>query len=568
MTHRVLPPSAIIVLAAFFTVGSLGAQPPIPGPPNDCAHPYWSSTLRCKDLALTDPSAPPQPNAGERPDGVSDLKQYTRVFIGNPTLRCVDGTRPVLYVAPAVCTNPGGCPQPGGSMSPPGAPIASNDWLISFTGGGACHARDLDGNGVFEDGHACTDLYPGEAKEMSSAFDTPMKNLGGNAFDSGGILSRNPAVNPVFAAYNSVRVEKCSYDRYIGRAEHANVEGSLPGGTFRYTLFNHGQRIAEAALQELMNGLLYLTWGDGNGDGVVDDVSARLPSLRDARQVVFVAHSGAAHGLRHNIDRLAGLVRGGRDVDVRAVFDANFLPSIEGEAAFAVGLNGDAYTDQWTGSSSASGAAFLYDGETFHRDALVATQLNAWNTSLDESCLAAHSAATRWKCRDRQHVLFHHVSIPMFIREDFLDPNAEHIDGGLGHSIPWALLAGCTYPDVEILPQCNARFPASTEHYDRLIGLAGTLLTGIGTRSEIATGADTSVSAGQVPSVHLWMPACKSHEGAYDNDAFNNTSIEENGVEVSMRGALEAFVKNPSFGHIAWRIHGMVGGKTMTSDCP
>ena len=62
---------------------------------------------------------------------------------------------------------------------------------------------------------------------------------------------------------------------------------------------------------------------------------------------------------------------------MRAVFDANFLPSIEGEAVYADGLNGDAYTDQWSGNSSGDGQSFSYDGETFHRDALVTTQINS-----------------------------------------------------------------------------------------------------------------------------------------------------------------------------------------------
>ena len=556
----------VVALTALLMTGSLAAQP---GPPNDCAPPYWSSTLRCKALGVTGLSDPPQPNATDRPASVADLKEYTRVFLPNRTLRCLDGTRPLLYVAPGVCTTPGGCAQPGGRTAPYGAPMISDNWLISFTGGGSCHARDLDGNGVFEDGRFCTDVYLGEGPEMSSAFDRPMENLQGTALGSSGLMSRNPIANPVFAPYNSVRVEKCSYDRYNGRAEHPNVEGELLGSVFRYTLFNHGQRIAEAAVLELMNGLSYTTWADTNGDLKVDDVPVRLPRLSDARQVLFIGHSGGAHGARHNMDRLAEMVRTFRPVDVRAVVDANFLPSIEGEAAHN-GLGGDAYTNQWSGLSSASvGGLFSYVGQTFHRDALIASQLTAWRTALDDSCLNTHSTATRWKCRDRQHVLFNHVSTPMFIREDFLDTNPEHTGGLAGHPIPWALLPPpCTYAVAGVAPLCTARFAALTEHRDRLTSLASTLLGAIGTRSEIARGFDTSLPGGHVPSVYLWMPRCGSHEGAYVNDSFYNTYIEENGVAVSMHGALVNFVNTPRLDRAEWRIDGTVRGRTMTSSCP
>jgi hypothetical protein len=314
-----------------------------------------------------------------------------------------------------------------------------------------------------------------------------------------------------------------------------------------------------------MTGLSYTTWADTNGDGEVEDVRARLPRLGNARQVVFIGHSGGAHGLRHNIDRLAGMVRSFRPVDVRALFDANFLPSIEGEAAHN-GLGGDAYTNQWSGLSAASiGGPFAYDGQTFHRDDVVALQLTAWRTWLDESCLNTHSAATRWKCRDRQHVLFNHVSTPMFIREDFVDPNPEHTDSGLGHPIPWALLPGCAYPVGGL---CQARFDVLTEHRDRLTSLATVLLRDIRTRSEIAQFLDTSLAPGHAASVFLWMPRCASHEGAYQHQPFYGTGIDWNGSPVSMHDALVNFLNAPRLDGVDWRIHGTVGGRTMTSVCP
>jgi hypothetical protein len=489
------------------------------------------------------------------------------VFLKDRNLRCVDGTRPVLYVAPARCTQPGGCLQPGGAVAPFGAEIESDNWIVSFTGGGACHARDTNGDGVYDDGTNCTSVYPSERSEMGTATEPPMKNLGPPA-GSSGILSRDPVLNPVFASYHSVRVEKCSYDRYNGRAEHPNVAGSLDGQPFTYTLYSHGQLIAESAIDELLNGLSYTTWDDSNQDGIVDERKARLPRLASARQVLLVGHSGAAHGLRHNADRLAARIqRGAAHPDVRVVFDANFLPSIEGEAAFAPGLNGNPYTGQWVGASSASGQPFTYDGQAFHRSGFVAEQLDSWQTALDESCLAAHPPSTQWQCRDRQHVLFNHLSTPMFVREDQADPNTEHLDGGAGHPITWALLAGCSYQPGPPAPGCDARFAPLIEHRPRLLDLARWLLGGIGTRSEIARGVDSSLGAGQSPSVYLWMPICFSHAGAFSNDAFFSTGIVEGPQTLSMRQALESLLAMPARNAIDWRIHGNVCGRPMSSDC-
>lgn len=557
------------ILAALLTAASLAAQ----GPSNDCTHNYWAPTLRCQALSLTGSTEPPQPNATDRPASVAELKEYTRVFLPNRNLRCLDGTRPLLYVAQAKCTDPAGCLQPNGKRAQYGDSIVSHDWIISFPGGGACSAQDVDGDGVYEDGTDCTGHYVGEAPEMSSGFDPPMTNLAGEGGTSGGILSRDPARNPVFAAWNSVRVEKCSFDRYNGRAQYAGVQGELFGNSFSYTVFHHGQLIAEAAVQNLISGLQYTSWADVNGDGIVDEVRVRLPSLANARKVLFIGHSGSAHGLRHNIDRLADMVRNVRpSVDVRALFDANFLPSIEGEAAHN-GSGGDAYTNQWTGvSATAAGGMFTYDGRTFYRYSFASRQLTAWRTLLDESCVSSHSPATRWKCRDRQHVLFNHIETPMFVREDFRDPNDEHTDGGQGHRITWALPPGCAYPDPEDpLSSCLLRFDPATEHRDRLTQLVKTLLGDIRSRSEIAQLADMSLGvAGHAASVYMWMPSCASHEGAYRHESFYGTSILDSttGSSVSMHDALVSFLASPRLDAAEWRIDGTVGGRTMTSLCP
>lgn len=557
----------------------IGLASDAPAATNSCTSGFWSTTLRCRALDVAGLTDPPQPNESSAPPGAAAVKEYTRVFLPTTRVRCVDGTRPVLYVDAAVCATPGGCAQPGGGTAPYGADMVSDKWLISVTGGGACNASDSDGDGTLDDGTRCTDLYPGEASEMSSALDAPMKNLTSAPGGSSGIMSPDPAENPVFAAYNRVRVEKCSYDRYLGRATHKNVAGDLLGTPITYTLYNHGQRIMESALKTLKRGLAYTTWAPGPG-GTVIPVAAQLPPLADATHVVFVGHSGGAHGLYHNIDRLADAVRraAGDDADVRAVFDANFVPAIENEAAFATDvpggapLGGDIYTHQWIGASlDSAGGAFTYDGAGFHDASWFGQQQISWKTRLDASCLRAHPADEHWMCRDRYHVLLNHVATPLFFREDFTDPNSEHTDGGDGHPIPWALPGTCAYPDLLALPGCGApRFTAATQHRARLEEQATRFLSDFDTRSELATQSDASVPAGVLPTLYGWMPSCGSHTGAYGDASYHDTAIRDEGTleVVDMRQWLEAFVAAPATGQVAWKIDGAVLGTTMTSLCP
>lgn len=546
-------------------------------PPNDCTSGFWSKTLRCQALAVWNLGDPPQPNDADAPADAAEIKEYTRVFLSKTSVRCVDGTRPLVYVDPAVCTTAGGCPQPGGGMVAYGADMLSDKWLISMTGGGSCNAFDADGDGKYEDGTRCTDLYPAEANEMSSAFDKPMKNLTSEPGGSSGIMSPDPAQNPVFATYNRVRVEKCSYDRYLGRSKHSNASGSLLGNPITYTLYNHGQRIMDVVLKDLRKGLAYTTWTPGTG-GTATAVSATLPQLTQATHVVFIGHSGGAHGLYHNVDRLAAKVgKFTKGVaDVRAIFDANFVSALENEAAFgtvSVGgapLGGDIYSNQWTGASlDSAGAAFTFDGQGFHEDSWFGQQQLSWKMRLDKSCVAAHAAADRWKCRDRFHVLFNHIATPLFFREDFTDPNSEHTDGGDGHPVSWGVPTGCTYPDLLELPGCDApRLAAATQHRARLEEQVTTFLSDFDTDSELATQADTSLPAGTLPTVYAWMPSCGTHEGAYGNAGYHDTEIDDGVTSIDMRAWIEAFVAAPATNQVAWKIEGNVLATSMTSSCP
>jgi hypothetical protein len=323
-----------------------------------------------------------------------------------------------------------------------------------MTGGGACIPEEGATVGVIDDATDCTNRYDGEAAEMGTAGEPPMKNLGSEPGGSNGIHSADPVINPEFAGYNRVRIEKCGFDRYNGRAEFPAVNGTLAGVPLTYDAYQLGWGMMVATLKELLSGLNYTTWtwSGGAPTDIVEDTTATLPPLSDAETILFVGHSGAAHGLMHNIDALVEKLAGlgvNPAVDVRALFDANFTGSPENEAAFAddlstgAPLNGHVFSNHTMGESIAGGAVggspYIYDMAAYYSDpnTTLVKQYDNWQAVFDTSCLSVHSGPDAYLCRDRKHVLLNHVSTPFFIREDFTDPNKEHTLGGLGHPVQW-----------------------------------------------------------------------------------------------------------------------------------
>lgn len=532
---------------------------------NDCADPGWADTLRCQSLAAGGFAAQPQPNWNDAPTSVSELKEYTRVFLDpDDEVRCYDGTIPVIYVDPA---------------DPP-----SDKWVISMTGGGSCVPVEGAVAGVIDDATGCTDAYMHESGEMGTSNEPPMKNLNGSAGSSGGIHDPHPMRNPIFSTYNRVRIEKCSYDRYNGRATFPAVEGEVAGVPVTYDAYQQGWPIMVAALGELLPGLSYTTWSaGGGGPNDITAAAVTLPPLTDAETILFVGHSGAAHGLMHNIDALAdGLAQGGVAADVRAVFDANFTGSGENEAAFAtepggggIPLGGHLFSGDYAGESIAggvvAGTTFTYDLQSHYTDPStgIVEQYDNWQAAFDTSCMDVHAPlGDEWICRDRHHVLMNHVSTPMFIREDFTDPNKEHTMSGTGHPVTWA--AWHTDPAL-----CGWHGSAPCpplldldEHRDRLEAQSQAVIDHYTQMSEMGR-ADTSLGTDR-PTVYLWMPDCTSHAGAFEDAPFFETEMSNSVSTYSMRTWLEGFMNVPRTNRKGWRIDGWDdgSGNTMSTACP
>jgi hypothetical protein len=538
-----------ILAATLLAVSTASAQVP-----NDCIDPYWASTLRCRN-AIDPANLVPQPPITP-PTTPGDLEDYTRVDLAaDPSVRCLDGTVPVIYVAKAV--------------GPP-----SRDWLITLTGGGSCHA-----GASLADGQDCLDAYgTSEAAEMSSAEEPAMKDLGL------GINTSNLSINPVFARFHRVRIEKCSYDRYNGRSTRHVTAAHPTLGIIDYDLFQHGQRIVETAIATLRPGLEYTSWRRIGSE--VQEYVESLPPLAGADRVVLLGHSGAAHGLMHTADRFREAIQaapfGG---DVRVVLDANFLHATENEAAFndpplpagtslydhvtsgtspAVAPLSSTYTPAWW-SDPASGYRIAY--ASWSEDA------DPFADVFDGSCVAAHPTES-WRCADRFHVLFNHLTTPVFVREDLSDPNLEHGADGLGHLVQWGEFgnyAHCasTWGTAPCPPLLD-----SASHRARTLEQRRAFAEEARVRSELVSSFATPgtgppsdpTGGGFVPTRYFFLPDCASHAGAYALTSYFQTMLASSTETTTMRKLLEDFVSTaPAIGATTTWAEGVDG---VTSACP
>ena len=503
---------------------------------NDCTDPYWADSLRCRTVP---PGVAPQPNENSVPLSAAQVHTFTRVFLdADDSIRCLDGTRPVIYVDKAVTGE-------------------SNNWIFTMVGGGSTATADTNADGVPDDAQRVADVYadPAEHGEMTTAYDPPMKELEG-------IHDPDPVRNPVFSGYNRVRIEKCGYDRYMGRAAYEAAGGFFIGETWPptglpidFNVYQQGYLMMLEAFDALAPGLTYTTW-TVDAQGLVVEADETLPALSLATKILLVGHSGGAHGLMHNIDNLAvDLTPIAPEADVRALFDANFLPSNENEVAFNAG--GDAYDHVWSGVTVGALNNITYDGALYWPTSFMKTSYDMVQAELDASCLATHPLLDDWRCTDRHHVLLNHIATPFFFREDFRDPNPEHLNFPIGHEIKWA---DCPILGATCFPLLNV-----AEYRARLTEQFETMLYQSQIDSELATGADPSVGAGNFPTWYAWMPQCQVHEGAYNTKQFFGTRITYGPFVHTMRSWLEGFM---SVGRLNLRGSRVDGWAGMTTTCP
>ncbi|MBX2798075.1 MAG: pectinacetylesterase family protein [Myxococcales bacterium] len=362
-------------------------------------------------------------------------------------LRCLDGTRPGLYVDAAVqgrcstgadvCIDDGDCADDGR--------CERNDWLFYVQGGPSCF-----------DGRSCyLDFVSGPNRDMSTS---PAPGLPGPSAtvertSDDGVLGRH--IDNPFRSYNRVRLHKCTYDRYGG---DRTVAQTNPATGDEVTLYFHGRRQWEAAFRTFARASGPVALPDGR---VLDD-------LARAEHLALVGFSGGARGLAHMADDLVERVLTddvsglGLTADIGVVLDGGFQPMLESEVFFApTGLPPltwpPAFTcdegcqlqdpdgpdlqasiyDHFRGPGQLPpGAAGLVPGYSM-RDFLqeeattIPEEYAGQGLQLDASCLQAHPDEPG-PCHDSVHVITNHLATPVFLRMSLRDER--HLGAAPGYS--------------------------------------------------------------------------------------------------------------------------------------
>jgi len=326
-----------------------------------------------------------------------------------------------------------------------------NRWVLFLEGGGSCSSGDACAK------RWCSIETNFGAAKMSSRY-APEKGIGG-----GGILSTRE--DSAFRDFSKAWIYYCSSDVWSGRS----ASRPLVDSTGRvYTIHMQGARILEAVVAELRSGLTYTDAGSG--------AAVTLPSLDDAEVVLFVGESAGSAGVQRNADRLGGLLertnRNPAGLFFRALGDAANNPS---NAALAT------YEAEMRSAQRAS--ATLYSGR------------------VDESCLAMHPSDT-WRCGDPVHVRENHLTTPLFVRQDLLDPNT---------------LDELGTPEWEFGTQLYEFAQFTWDHLDRMSRAAATA----------EERADMTVAPG------VYGPHCDEHTALRNNGKFFDDKVAAGGALLS-----------------------------------
>lgn len=449
-----------------------GTIPRDPLDPNDLCNDstsYWSTSMYClsgMDFdgdTVEDSAPPPDPSipAAAPADPLEDFWLHELPNWRNgkgDRITCIDGTSPVAWFSKA--------------RDAQGDLLESNKWIFYFKGGGSC-----------SEGQACADKYFANKPEQGELTTAHLQVVGRSArYD--GILSSS--TQSPFVGYNRAVIHKCGYDRFNGYVVDTTASSTQMGSYDRRQM---GYNITNAFLEQLRSGWNYDGWDtDLNSWG-----SISLPPLNDAELVLFFGTSGGAHGLYHNIDRFSDRLQGWSNFTgrVAAIFDSNFMPSLDGE-------DGDVYSGVRAGITG----LIPWDDHIYQSGGKYNEIMHAWETVGDRSCRAAH-IGDAYTCMDRHHVLANHIETDFLVLQDHWDPNKGHCKPALaGYEPDFADGLGLTH-------DCGTAFmPAVANTFGDMVDAQADDIAFSYGSSEIATGIDPSLQ----PSRFFVGLQCNRHE--------------------------------------------------------
>ena len=309
-----------------------------------------------------------------------------RSTLAGPDSRCNDGSPAVMYIRPALA-------HYSGPTLPAGV-VENEKWLILFLGGGGCSDPDT-----------CHDRWCG-----LQGYDRAGKMSTTGAYDAifglQGIFKRNPALN-AYAGYNQVVLYYCSSDNWVGSGLH---QPAVTGGGVAYDIEFNGEAIVRDVFDTLLAGPV-----GGDAAPSATYYGTPLPALTTAEEIVLAGDSAGAGGLRHHIDGLRNYLKTEINdaVDVYGVLDAGFAPGL-----FQPGI-----TFGTVPGAPLSYADFLLTNLT--------SRANFWGvdpSAIDQSCQApawtvAHNAIGSHPeiCYDTRYTQIHHITTPVFLRQDIND---------------------------------------------------------------------------------------------------------------------------------------------------
>lgn len=308
----------------------------------------------------------------------TDLTRYMIDTVRFPSAVCNDGTPGVFYYAPATRSEDQG------------------RWIIFLQGGGACNS-----------GQTCAERWC--SINTNYGMDKMSSSLTKPSIRGAGFMS--PDSRNHFRTWNRVLIFYCSSDQWGGMKLNTLTATTPSGAAVEYAIQFRGSAIVDAVLDTLRNAAKSSGRRRAVSHGEEQPSAASSspwPDLDTATDVIFAGSSGGGGGVKNNADRVGAKLRGANPgLNYRALIDASTSPDTS-EMSYA----GTTYC-----AADPTGCTF----ESFTRGRYEAIDVALLANRGDESCLAYH-AGSEWMCGDKMHVMLHHITSPMFIHQDLLDP--------------------------------------------------------------------------------------------------------------------------------------------------
>lgn len=316
----------------------------------------------------------------------TDLQRHDLDLTAFPDALCNDGTGAVIYYRPFE----GAANQ--------------NRWVVQLVGGGSCGTAQ-----------ECAERWCG----VNTAFS--MTQMTSNVAPQGGTVGNGiferRVDNPV-GNFNQVMVRYCSSDSHAGESRDVVVDALDPvtSEPRQFRMHFLGASILDATIATLRGeGVPLLSYTIGGS-------STPMPDLDDAELFILAGASAGGSGTLTNVDRIATQLKTGHPgLGVVALVDSIFFPDRS-----ALGYD---KSDPCVDHGLCDYAAVTKG----------ATDAQIYASRPEDSCEAWHAAndpSGAFECADPGHLIRHHVTTPMFVRQGQKDSliSSNFIDAGFGTS--------------------------------------------------------------------------------------------------------------------------------------